>query len=368
MRPTRVLITHVNMKFGGVETQLLALLWGIDRHRHEVHLALGRSTGERLHDIPPDVTVHELGHDARHGLSPMLAYKIRDIVQRVKPNLCVSYHAWTNAETYFAARSGRWKVGTVGSLPGEVIPGRMDFLRAFALRRMNAVCCVSHGVAASLVATYGHMPNVRVIPNCVDIDSVIAAAAEPIDHQWLVHKECPVLVTVCRLIPPKGVDLLLRAIQQLRTPVRLLIVGDGPERHRLQELSDRLGISDKVAFLGYQANPHRIVSRCDLFVFGSRSGEGLPTVLIEAMICGVPVITSAFPGVEDAVADGATGCVVPTRDEVLMAETIDRVLDSPGLRSALCQEAHARAVRDFSRELYVRRYEQLFQELANGTN
>ncbi len=264
----RLLITHVSMRFGGVETQLLTLLRGRDP-------------------------------------------------RACAPHICLSCHSHTNPATHLGTRLAGRRTPTSGSFAGVVDHGRLDRIRAQVLWRMTGLWCVGQGVAASLASCYGEMPHVFVIPNCIDIEMVARNAREPVNHPWLGAHSSPVLITVARLVPAKGADSLLHSFARLvaATPARLLIIGDGPKRVRLEGLAQRLQVTDGVELLGYQANPHRSVSRCDAFVFGSTAGEGLPTVLLEPMVCRIPIITTAYPGVEDAVSGGLTGVVVPIRDQ-----------------------------------------------------
>jgi len=367
-RRIRLLIVHVDMYSGGVETQLLSLLRGLDPARYEIHLGLGRAVGDRLQEVPNYVELHELGSRPGPRLTAALVPRIAGLVRMVNPHLCVSFHPFLNVETFIGARLAAGRLPVVGSFAGHASTGRLDFIRRPAIRRMNCLCCASSSVAASVARVYGRREGIAVIPNCADADLVESLAGVPVEHRWLADKDLPVLATVGRLIPTKGIDFLIRSVVFLNRThrARCLIVGDGPERPRLERLVRESGATRYIELVGYQQNPHRFVARSDVFIFGSLS-EGLPTVLIEAMICGTPVVTTEFlGGLTEIIEDGVTGLIVRPRTEEAMAKAVLSVLASPGLRSRLRQSGRRRATEEFGVQRYVRDYSLLFDALASG--
>jgi glycosyltransferase involved in cell wall biosynthesis len=139
-----------------------------------------------------------------------------------------------------------------------------------------------------------------------------------------LSEETRVLGTVGALVTKKGVDTLLHAlsiIAQDTKNVRLLIVGDGPERAPLERLAAELGVSEHVTFLGAQAHIEQIMPAFDVYVSGSLV-EGLPTVLLESIAAGVPVIATDIPGNDEVISNGVTGRLVPPQAPQAMAEAI----------------------------------------------
>jgi len=152
---------------------------------------------------------------------------------------------------------------------------------------------------------------------------------EPINHLWLTEKSTPVLVAAGRLAPWKGFADLIEAVVLVRPkrPLRLLILGDGPLRESLQGLIDARGLSYCVQLLGYVENPLKYFSRADVFVLSSHV-EGLPNVLVEAMMCGcTPVATDCPTGPREVLDDGKYGYLVKPRDPASIAEGILQALD-----------------------------------------
>jgi glycosyltransferase involved in cell wall biosynthesis len=133
------------------------------------------------------------------------------------------------------------------------------------------------------------------------------------------------------LAPWKGFACAIEAIGLLNKhqPVKLLILGDGPLRNELQELIDRLDLNDSVELLGYVQNPLKYFANADLFILSSLV-EGMPNVLVEAMMCGcTPVATDCPTGPRELLKDGVFGYLVPVQDAPAMANGIEKALVKP---------------------------------------
>jgi glycosyltransferase involved in cell wall biosynthesis len=142
----------------------------------------------------------------------------------------------------------------------------------------------------------------------------------------------------------KGVEALVAAAALMRTRAQLLLVGDGPDRPRVERLARRLGIADRVHVTGFV--PHErvpaVLASADLLVLPSFYEE-LGTVLVEAMQVGLPTVASRVGGIPEVVEDGVTGLLVAPRDPAALATAIDTVLSDPQLARRLGANALARA-------------------------
>lgn len=158
----------------------------------------------------------------------------------------------------------------------------------------DAVVAVSEGVADDLSET-AQIPRERIsrIYNPVVDPRLVERSREPVDHPWLREKGPPVVLAVGKLKPRKGFSTLLRAFARLgaRREARLILLGEGEERAHLEALAAELGIVDAVDLPGFADNPLAYMARSDVFVLPSE-WEGLPTVLIEALLCGCPVVST----------------------------------------------------------------------------
>ncbi len=146
------------------------------------------------------------------------------------------------------------------------------------------------------------------------------------------------LLTAGRLVPKKGVDILLHALARLHTPrVHLWIVGDGPERDRLERLAAQLGLHDRVTFWGWLSHADLLtrMAQAHMFVLASRADpqtgetEGTPTVLLEAQALGLPVVSTRHADIPYIVQHGVSGILVPAGDAASLAEALDILLRRP---------------------------------------
>ena len=215
----------------------------------------------------------------------------------------------------------------------------LKHLTRLMFRRADALTCVSKDMVIQYQSVFRDSPHVCVY-NIVDDEISRARKHELVEHPWLVDKTMPVLVAAGRLAPWKGFEDLIEAMALLthKRHVRLLILGDGPQRSELQQLIEARGLCASVALVGYVENPLKYFSRCDVFVLSSLV-EGLPNVLVEAMMCGCTAVSTDCPtGPNEVLQAGKYGYLVPMRDPVAMAAAIERALDSP-ISKTLLEEA-----------------------------
>ena len=153
------------------------------------------------------------------------------------------------------------------------------------------------------------------------------------------------LVSIARLVKRKRVDRLLQALAALSgLEVRLTVVGDGPERRRLEALATALGVADRVRFLGHvdEAAKRRALAAADLFVLAS-AHEGFGLVYLEAMQHGLPVVAASAGGQADFLEDGRTGALVPNDDVAALAAAIGKLAGDPAQRQRIAEECRKRA-------------------------
>jgi N-acetyl-alpha-D-glucosaminyl L-malate synthase BshA len=174
-----------------------------------------------------------------------------------------------------------------------------------------------------------------------------------------------VLIAIGRLIKRKALDDLLVALSRLEDPgVRLLIVGEGPEEERLRSLSERVGLSQRVEFLGavWGERKFQYLAASDIFVLPSVH-EGFGLVFLEAMHCGLPVIASSVGGQTDFLKDGETGFLVPVGDVDTLADRIARLAEDSTLREGISR-FNQEYVKSFHISGVAERYEALFSEVV----
>ena len=192
---------------------------------------------------------------------------------------------------------------------------------------------VSQSVTQSLIDRFNFDDNrISTIWNPVLTDSFQHLLDQPVSHPWFVARKYPVVVSVGRLTRQKNFPLLIRALTEVNQhqPTRLVILGDGEDRAALENLRDELKLTSKVQFLGYVDNPYPYIREADLFVLASL-WEGLPTVLIEALAAGAPVIAADCPGGTREIIEAAgAGRLVPVNDLPELTKAIREELSLRG--------------------------------------
>lgn len=289
----------------------LAALPGIGRHkRWFVPLALPALVRYLRHNRPAAL----LTGGEWPNVVALAARRLTDSPTRV----VVSEHIHVGASTVGAAQRKRRRL--LPRLMGCLYP------------RADAVVAVSEGVRQDLLARFP-LPaaQVHTIYNPVITPTLLAAREAPLDDPWFAPGAPPVLLNVAQLRVQKDQATLLRAFAQVRRqrPVRLLFLGEGNQRGPLETLARELGIAADVRLPGFVTNPLAYMRRARLFVLSS-AWEGLPTVLIEALACGCPVVSTDCPsGPAEILDHGRYGRLVPVGDAHVLAAAIVSVLDAP---------------------------------------
>jgi glycosyltransferase involved in cell wall biosynthesis len=220
-------------------------------------------------------------------------------------------------------------------------PG-VGYMQAFVrryYRQADAVVAVSKGVADD-ISKYLRLPRDRVtaIYNPIATREVQALARENTNHPWFESGNVPVILGIGRFVTQKNFPLLLRAFARVREklPARLVLLGGDEssaeqclQQKELAELAERLGVRDDFDMPGFVDNPFSYMRKAALFVLSSR-WEGFGNVLVEALLCGCPVVSTNCPsGPTEILADGKYGRLVPIDDEGELADAICWTLDNP---------------------------------------
>ncbi|MFO0952707.1 MAG: glycosyltransferase [Isosphaeraceae bacterium] len=180
--------------------------------------------------------------------------------------------------------------------------------------------------------------------------------------------DAPVVLFAGRLMPQKGVDDLIRALdllQHVRPDVKTLIAGAGPLRDELEVTAHQFDLDDRVRFLGHREDVPRLLAGSDLLVLPSRY-EGLPNVVLEAMRFRKPVVATAAPGTTELVVDGETGRLVPVGQFQPLAQAIRVVLSDPEAARAMGEAGRARVEAEFSASAMIDRFAELYESIARA--
>lgn len=185
---------------------------------------------------------------------------------------------------------------------------------------------------------------------------------KPIAHE----NEIPQLITMCRLVPAKGLDVLLAACAELKRrglPFMLHVIGDGPMREELEELAKSLGVYDDIVFYGYMLHPEEFMPFFDVFVLPSRA-EAFGNVFAEAALCWLALVGTDVGGIREQIDHGANGLLVPVDDAGALADALEQVVVDPAYRYELSRAAYEKAKRDYSLNRVIRQMKRLYLNAA----
>lgn len=253
----------------------------------------------------------------------------------------------------------------------RIMEQRNDFNAWFYLQsvkytfsRADFVIANAPGVADDLV-NHAHIDaaKISVVDNSTVASSIHDMAVETIKEDWCADPAVPVILSAGRLRKQKDFETLLRAFALVRAKrsCRLIILGEGSERRRLEELIDQLGVGGEALLPGHRTNPFAYMRRAALFVLSSRF-EGSPNVLIEALALGVPVVaTDCHSGPREILADGKYGPLVAVGDHVALATAILATLDHP-LPAVVLQQSVTRYDADEVAKCYVEIFARLLTQ------
>jgi glycosyltransferase involved in cell wall biosynthesis len=219
---------------------------------------------------------------------------------------------------------------------------------------------VSHSFA-QYIGKYLRQPElIQVIPNGYD-----EKRFKPIPHENQVIQ----LVTVCRLVPAKGLDILLRACAELRKRNRsfvLHIIGDGPIREQLEVLARELGIYDDTIFYGYMLHPEELLPFFDVFVLPSRA-EAFGSVFAEAALCLLALVGTDVGGISEQIEDRVNGLLVKSEDPVALADALEIVINDPHFRYEMARAAWNKAKKTYSLNRVIGELKRVYTSFEDGS-
>ncbi len=312
----------------------------------EVELLVVDASGPLRPEIDERVRLTEM---EAGGIIAALPFLVRYLRSR-KPDALLSTLTHANVMTIwagkFAGASARVFVREATTLSLAERKGIRDFvlptLARFSYPRAGGVIAVSRGVADDLIAEFGvPAEKISVVYNPSYPRDVARLMSEPTDHPWFDGNGSPVLLSVGRMTEAKDYPTLIRAfaIARRKRDLRLAIVGDGELRDRLTDLIGELALDEHVSLPGFAGNPYAFMSRASLYVLSSIR-EGMPNALVQAMVCGCPVVaTDCKSGPREVLEDGKYGRLVPTRDPDALAAAILAGLDEPTPATLLAEAA-----------------------------
>ena len=375
----RVLRIFSRLHIGGPSIHVVLLTAGLDRERYQTTLVVGRE-GDRegsfldlaaSKNVAP-IVVPTLGRSIRPLRDLRSFVVLCRLMMRERPHVVHTHTAKAGALGRLAAFVTGVPV-VVHTFHGSVFSGYFGALGShiyktaerFLARITDAIIGISPAVAEELVAhRLRPRHGIHTIPLGLELDGLIdATRSRPgaLRRRLGLNQNVKLIGSVGRLAPVKDLQTLLSAVERV-DDVHVALIGDGPERSRLEQLRDELGLASRLHFTGLLSELENVYPDLDCVVNSSRN-EGTPVALIEAMAAGVPVVATAVGGTPDLLRGGALGTLVPPGDANALANALADALEDRDASFIRAAEARTAVVEKYRCERLIHDMETLYHEL-----
>jgi glycosyltransferase involved in cell wall biosynthesis len=347
-----------NLHGGGAQKVTINLIKGILKRDIPVDLILASNEGHYLHQLPQQVRIFNLAVErVIKAILPLSNY-----LKQNRPFALVSNMSHANVVASLAKKLARTEGKLILVEHNTFSANKSNLIRArfvpplmqWLYPNIDNIVAVSQGVAEDLEFQLClKKGKVNVIYNPIVDEQLITHAKTPLNHPWFKKGSSPVFLAVGRLTEQKDFSTLIKAFALVRKQrlAQLIILGEGELRTELEAMINHLGISEDVSLHGFVENPYSYMYNASAFILSSR-WEGLPTVLIEAMACGCPVVATDCPsGPQEILEAGKYGTLIPVGDARAMSAAMLDILNTSLDRDVLRQRAM-----DFSIEQATSKY------------
>ena len=365
LRQFHVALFLPNLGGGGAERVFANLANAFVEKGMVVDFVLGKAEGPNLSRIDRRINLVDLGTNSVYGwIRPMKRY-----LKERHPELILSGLHHANLTALYANMLTGTKTRVIVSvhtpMSYDIGKSRKKLAKAIPLLvrafypKADKIICVSNGVAQELINKY-HLPKskIQVIYNPVVTQDMFKKAEEPLDHPWFQPGQPPVILGIGRLTAQKDFETLIKAFALVRnkTETRLMILGEGPDRAKLEQFVKQLGLENDVCMPGFVDNPYKYMKHSSVFVLSSR-WEGFGNVLAEALALGLPVVSTDCPsGPAEILEGGKWGRLVPVGNHEALANAILEALNDE-------RDKGVERAQEFSLDKIVDQYVDLLNEV-----
>jgi glycosyltransferase involved in cell wall biosynthesis len=375
--PIKILHLRDTHEIGGPGKTILETHRAIDASRFELHLAVF-ITRHESGDSPFVRAAREYGlpvHFVRgyNQYDPRMILRVIALVKRLGIDIVHAHEVKSDVIAYLATRLHRVPVMTTlhGWIGNGASSQRRIALDKRIVQSFDRVVAVSGRIRDEMLAVGMPEANLRLVHNAIVVERYARSGRRGILRELCGREvKAPVLVSIGRFSFEKGhadlLDALAIAAQRGHRP-SLVLVGDGPERPRLEEKIRALGLSDSVHLTGYIAQPERVLDEADLMVLPSHT-EGLPNVVLESLLMDVPVLATRVGGTPEVITDGETGYLVEARAPEALANGILDFLSRRDQWACTARRGRAMVEARFDFKARTRKIEAIYTELSGGMN
>lgn len=363
MTPLAIVHTESSLGWGGQEIRILAESQGLARRGHSVTVLCApqaRILAEAAHWEVPAVAL---------PIASKRPAGLRGLVDWLASNRCDVINTHSSTDSWLAALATRFgrAVPIVRTRHISAPVPRNPFSRWLYERGAAKVVTTGEALKRDLVERNGFTASrIESVPTGVDAGRFRPGDRVATRAKLGLPADATLLGIVATLRSWKGHEFLLQAMTSLPQEVQLVIVGDGPMREVLEGTIERLGLRARVRMAGDQRDVLPWLQALDLFALPSYANEGVPQALVQAMLCGLPCVTTPVGSISELARDEVTALVVAPRDAGALSAALARLVAQPGLRSELGVAARRHCVENYSYDRMLDRMEAIYREVATS--
>ena len=279
------------------------------------------------------------------------------------------HYALPHSTAAFLARelTGKPYVATLHGSDVTILGSDASYMpvNTLSLEKADAVTAVSNFIAKEAHESLGISREINVISNFVDSDRFFPA---PCEDPEVIKGRDVVVTHISNFRPVKRIGDLVYAmsiVTKKAPEARLVLVGDGPERHKIEKLVNQLDLNRHVLFTGYRSDVPHLMECADVVVLCSET-ESTPLTLLEGMSCGLPVVATEVGGIPEIIDDGVNGFLVPLKHPEAIAERILELNADPGLRKRLGDAARETVMERYTIDKIVGQYAEVYEEITSA--
>lgn len=377
MEKKKILFVNDEMTVGGVARILCTLLKLIDREKYDVDLLVLHKHGDLLKEIPNDINVIEGTKFFRTVDIPLKECNTSDILSKIvlllsmksgiiKEKIIKERKKILNKhyDIEFAAKEGFCTIFTAyGDSNKKINWVQTDYkvnnyavhhmnLMKDALKKIDINIACSNQVEKSFREIFG-VENVCVIHNPIDNERIKRLSLEPLSSD--INESKINLITVARFHPQKALHRIIKAYSKYKDYYSLTIVGDGVLKEELFGYAKKLGVFNDIKWCGFLKNPYNLIKESELFVISSLY-EGYPTITVESLISGTPILSTMVAGIEEQISKEEYGFIIENNDDAIEI-SLNELKEKKGV---LLKYKHALQTYRYDNESIIDQYYQLF--------
>lgn len=368
----KVLFLIHDLGQGGAEKVLVNLVNHIDLTKFDISVTALFGGGVNEQFLRPEIKYKIIFKKCFPGNSHLMKLlspeKLHDLIVKEDYDIEISYLEGPSARVISGCRNKNTKLVSWIHTDLHTRRGSAGSFRNYSesvkcYKKFNKTVCVSETVKEDFLKLYPSTTDAIVLYNTNETDGILKLKDEPVEDEIFREGEFK-LCGVGKIVPNKGFDRLAKVHKRLWDdgyPVHTYILGEGFEREKIEEYLSDNQIENSFTFLGYQSNPYKYVTKCDLFVCASYT-EGFSTAATEALILGIPVVTTPVAGMDELLRSDKACGIITEQSEDSLYESIKKLLKDSNLLEYYKENAILRGM-NFKTDVTVRRVEEMLENI-----